>query len=72
MKRTKIKKTSLNFQNRLSAQKPVSRKNPHYPLSDLILIVLLYIFEAKKGCTTKSLNKLSLAADLLNSLLKCI
>ena len=44
---------------------PVSRKNPHYPISNLFLIVLLYIVEAKKGCKKKSLNILSLAADLL-------
>ena len=30
------------------------------------LNVLLYIVEAKKGCKKKSLNILSLAADLLN------
>ena len=49
----------------LSVQKPVSRKNTHYPISDLFLIVLLYIVEAKKGCKKKSLNILLLAADLL-------
>ena len=47
-------------------QKPVSRKNPHYPITNLFLIVLLYIVEAKKGCKKKSLNILSLAAYLLN------
>ena len=36
--------------------------------SPLFLIVLLYIVEAKKGCKKKSLNILSLAADLLNIL----
>ena len=46
-------------------QKPVSRKNPHYPISNLFLIALLYIVEAKKGCKKKSLDILSLAADLL-------
>ena len=51
----------------LSVQKPVSRKEPHYPISNLFLIVLLYIVEAKKGCKKKSLNILSLAADLLKS-----
>ena len=51
--------------NRLSVQKPVSRKNPHYPISNLFLIVLLYIVEAKKGSKKKSLNILSLAAYLL-------
>ena len=50
----------------MSVQKPVSRKNPHYPISNLFLIVLLYIVEAKKGCKKKSLNILSLAAYLLN------
>ena len=55
------------MENRLSVQRPVFRKNPHYPISDLFLIVLIYIFEAKKGCKKKSLNKLSLAADLLKS-----
>ena len=50
----------------LSVQKPVSRKNPHYPISNLFLIVLLYIVEAKKGCKKKSLNILSLAAYLPN------
>ena len=64
MKQTKIKQNSVNFQNRLSVQKPVSRKNPPYPISNLVLIVLLYIVEAKKGCKKKSLNILSLAADL--------
>ena len=49
----------------MSVQKPVSRKNPHYPISNLFLIVLLYIVEAKKGCKKKSLNILSLAAYLL-------
>ena len=50
MKQTKIKQNSVNFQieNRLSIQKPVSRKNPHYPIPNLLLIVLLYIVEAKK------------------------
>ena len=45
MKQTKIKQNSVFFkiENRLSVQKPVSRKNPHYPLSNLFLIVLLYI-----------------------------
>ena len=67
MKQTKIKQNSVNFkiENRLSVQKPVSRKNPHYPISNLFLIVLLYIVEAKKGCKKKSLNILSLAAYLL-------
>ena len=70
MKQTKIKQNSVNFQieNRLSVQKPVSRKkNPHYPISNLFLIVFLYNVEAKKGCTKFFLNILSLAADLLNS-----
>ena len=40
-------------------------KKTHYPISNLFLIVLLYIVEAKKGCKKKSLNILSLAADLL-------
>ena len=56
---------SVNFQNRLSIRKPVSRKKQHYPILDLVLNVLLYIFIAKKGCKKKSLNKSSLAADLL-------
>ena len=43
----------------------MSRKPPHYPISNLFLIVLLYIVEAKKGCKKNSLNILSLAADLL-------
>ena len=59
MMQTKIKQNSVNF------QKPVSRKNQHYPISNLFLIVLLYIVEAKKRCKKKSLNILSLAADLL-------
>ena len=37
----------------------------HYPISNLFLIVLLYIVEAKKGCKKKSLNILSWATDLL-------
>ena len=41
-------------------------KKTHYPISNLFLIVLLYIVEAKKGCKKKSLNILSLAAYLLN------
>ena len=57
----------FKIENRLSVQKPVSRKNPHYPISNLFLIVLLYIVEAKKGCKKKSLNILSLAAYLLKS-----
>ena len=70
MKGTKIKQNSVNFQNenRLSVQKPVSRKKTHYPISNLFLIVLLYIVEAKKGCKKKSLNILSLTADLLKRL----
>ena len=40
-------------------------KKPHYPISNLFLNVLLYIIEAKKGCKRKSLNILSLEADLL-------
>ena len=39
----------------------------HYPILDLVVNVLLYIFDAKKGFKKKSLNKLSLAADLLNT-----
>ena len=67
MKQTKIKQNSVNFkiENRLSVQKPVSRKNPHYPISNLFLNGLLNIVEAKKGCKKKSLNNLSLAAYLL-------
>ena len=53
--------------NRLSVQKPVSRQNPHNPISNLFLIVLLHIVEAKKGCKKKSLNILSLAAYLLKT-----
>ena len=34
-------------------------------MSDLFLNILLYIFEAKKRCLKKSLNKLTLAADSL-------
>ena len=51
MKRTKIKKNSVNFQieNKLSVQK----NNTLYPLSDLFLIVLLYSCEAKNGCKKK-------------------
>ena len=56
---------AYKIENMLSVQKPVSRKNPHYLISNLFLIVLLYIVEAKKGCKKKSLNILSLAADLL-------
>ena len=29
------------------------KKNPHYPVSDLVLYKLLYIFEAKKRCNKK-------------------
>ena len=44
-------------------------KNTHYPILDLALIVLLCIFDAKKGCKKKkSLNKFPLAADLLKQL----
>ena len=53
MKGIKIKQSSVNFQieNSLSIQKPVSReKKQHYPILDLVLNVLLYIFDAKKGC----------------------
>ena len=42
-------------------------KNTHYPISNLFLIVLLYIVEAKNGYKKKGLNTLSLAADLLNA-----
>ena len=44
-------------------------KKTHYPKFDLVLNVLLCIFDANKGCKKKSLKKFSLAADLLNSLL---
>ena len=51
MKQTKIKQNSVNFQieNRLSIRKPVSRKKQQHTtlLSNLFLIVLLYIVEAK-------------------------
>ena len=40
-------------------------KNAHYPIAMLVLMFLLYIFEAKKRGKKKSLNTLSLAADLL-------
>ena len=43
----------------------LEKKKPHYPISNLFLIVLLYIVEAKKGCKKKRLNILSLAAYLL-------
>ena len=36
MKQMKIKQNSVNFQKRLSVQKPVSKKNPHYPISNLL------------------------------------
>ena len=68
MKQTKIKQNSVNFQNRKSAvcsKACISKKKPHYPISNLFLIAFLYIVEAKKGCKKKSLNILSLAADLL-------
>ena len=39
-------------------------KKAHYPILDSALNVLLYIFVAKRD-VGKSLNKLSLAADLL-------
>ena len=40
-------------------------KKPHYPILDLVLKVLLCIFDAKKGCKKNFFNKFSLAADLL-------
>ena len=47
MKEMKIFKT----ENSLSIRKPVSRKkNRHYPILDLVLNVLLCIFDAKEGC----------------------
>ena len=55
MKRTKIKQNSekkIKIENRLSVQKPVSRKNA-LPYIRFFLIVLIYIFEAKKGCKKK-------------------
>ena len=61
MKGMKIKHNSENFQN---LQKPIFEKDTHYSILDLDLDVLLYILDAKKGCK-KSLNKLSLATDLL-------
>ena len=55
MKEMKIRQNSVDFQteNRLSIGKPVSRKNPHYSILDLVLNVLLCIFDAKKGCNKK-------------------
>ena len=41
------------------------KKNLYYPILDLVLNVLLYIFDAKKGCKKKGLSKLSLPVDLL-------
>ena len=67
MKKMNIKQNSVDFhfENRLSIRKPVSQKIPHYPVLDLVLNELLCIFDAKKGCKKKSLNKFSSAADLL-------
>ena len=42
----------FKIENKLSIQKPVSRKK-HYPVLDLVLNVLLYIVDAKKGCKKK-------------------
>ena len=53
MKQTKIKQNSVNFQieNRLCLFKSLYlEKKKHYPISNLFLMVLLYIVEAKKGC----------------------
>ena len=53
MKRTKIKQNSLKFQieNRLYLEKQQQQQQQQrYPISDLFLVVLLYIFKAKKGC----------------------
>ena len=46
MKRTKIKQGCLFKVLYLEIKK-------HYPISDLFLIVSIYIFEAKKGCKKK-------------------
>ena len=45
----------------------LEKKKKHYPISNLFLIVLVYIVEAKKGCKKKNLNILSLAADFLKN-----
>ena len=48
----------FKIENRLSVQKPVSRKKKlHYPISNLFLIVLLYILKRKSFATkTKMLG----------------
>ena len=43
------------------------KKKPHYPILNLVFNVLFCIFDVKKGCKKKSLNKFSLAADLLKA-----
>ena len=67
MKRTKIKQNTVNFQKwkkAVCSKACISKKNTTlYQIC--FLIVWIYIFEAKKGCKKKSLNKLSLPADLL-------
>ena len=58
----------MKYMYKLSIRKHVSRNTSHYRIHVielLVLNVLLYFIEAKKRCKKTSLNKLSLAADLL-------
>ena len=71
MKRTKIKQNSLKFSKLKigclfkSLYFSKNNNNNTLPYIRIVLIVLLYIVDAKKGCKKKSLKKLSLTADLL-------
>ena len=70
MKGIKIKQNILNFQDLTWAVHSKAciakkKKQTHYPIPILVLNVLVYIFEVKKRCKKKSLNKLPLTADSL-------
>ena len=56
MKQTKIKQNSVKFSNLKIGclfKSLYLEKKKHYPISNLFLIVLLYIFAATKGCKKK-------------------
>ena len=51
MKQMKIKQISVN--NMLSVQKPVSRKNSHYPISNLFLLCCYILLKPKRDVRKK-------------------
>ena len=64
-----------NKQQKKNKKKKTTKKNnntTHNLIPSLVLNVLVYLFEVKKRCKKKSLNKLPLAADSLKAkVLEC-